>query len=335
LNSVRIFLAIVAAGVLCGCAQMEGLGPSSGKIRLTVDFQKGHPLKYRFRSSRDIAVDWGEMPGKERGKGAVNKSSEALDMVISFTPVEVNPYGLTTIKADCEGAHVTRSGPAMRNITKADAAEGFAGKSWTFTVGPTGKMEDRSNLLKVIRQVGQGAFREDRSQGVIKEPDMMYDFIASQWFLWDSISSIPRPTAGVKVGEIWKSKLLIPAPMILVTARDVNYKLQEVKEDPNGRIAVINGSYTFEYPSPSDWPPPYTETFQMSGTFGFLRGYRVTSLQGEGQEFFNIDAGRTEKYTQKYTVNVLSFVPLGLAINPKIKIEQTLTMELVTEERKN
>ena len=38
----------------------------------------------------------------------------------------------------------------------------------------------------------------------------------------------------------------------------------------------------------------------MVGPFGFYRNYRVLSLQGQGEELFNIDAGRTERYEQQY-----------------------------------
>jgi hypothetical protein len=200
-------------------------------------------------------------------------------------------------------------------------------------------MEDRSKLLEVIRQAGRAAFRADTSQGLIKELDMLYDFIAFQWFLWDSISSVPKPLKGVAVGDQWKSKLFVPATMILFAARDVNYRLVEIRgpnepvevQDSNNRIAVIDSSYSLLYPSPSDWPVPYTDVFQMSGMFGFLRGYKVLDLQGQGRELFNIDAGRTEQYTQKYTLRTNASLPFGLGgINPLITIDQILTMELIT-----
>jgi hypothetical protein len=319
---VKILFVAVALSVLGGCAPTQKSAPSSGKVQLTVDFQQGQPIKYRFISSRVVTVDWGAAAGATK----VDKSSESLTLVVSYTPVEVNPYGLTTIKAVCESAVVSRE---SRRAPGNDAAESFAGKSWTFTIGPTGKMEDRKALYDVIRQAGQRAFRADRSQGLVKEPDMIYDFIALQWFLWDSISSIPKPAAGVRVGDQWKSKLFVPAPMILFTARDVNYRLAEVRREPNDSIAVIDSNYSPLYPSPSDWPVPYTEMFQMSGMFGFLRDYRVLDLQGRGQELFNINAGRTEKYTQQYTMNIAASLPLALGVNPKITIEQTLTMDLI------
>ncbi len=323
MNSVRILLAVAVVGILSSCAPTQKSALSSRKVRLTVDFQQNQSFRYKFISSRDVAVDW----GRGAGKAKIDKSSESLELVVLYTPVEVDPYGLTTIKASCESAKVARAG--SRQAGQRDAAESFAGKTWIFTVDPTGKMEDRSQLYDCIRQAGRQTFRADRSQGLVKEPDMIYDFIATQWFLWDSISSISEPVAGVGVGDQWRSRLFVPAPMILFAARDVNYRLEEIRPDPNGRIAVIGSSYSLLHPSPSEWPVPYTEIFQMSGTFGFLRGYKTLDLQGQGQELFNIDAGRTEKYNQKYTIHVQASLPMGLGLNPQITIDQTLTMELL------
>jgi hypothetical protein len=74
----------------------------------------------------------------------------------------------------------------------------------------------------------------------------------------------------------------------------------------------------------------------MSGIFGFLREYKVLDIQGHGQELFNIGAGRTEQYTQKYTMRVTASMPMGLSgINPKITIEQTMTMQLIATAKKN
>jgi len=327
LKSAKILFAVVVVGVVGGCTTTQKSALTSRKIRLTVDFQKRQTLRYRFVSSRDITMDWGAP--KQGGENKIDKFFESLELVVAYTPVEVDPYGLATIKADCEYAKVNRTGG--RQAIRGDAAESLAGKSWTFTVGPTGMMEDRSKLLDVIRQAGKLAFRADTSQGLIKEPDMLYDFIAFQWFLWDSISSVPDPIKGVAVGGKWKSKLFVPAPMILFAARDVNYQFDKVRPDPNNRIAVIDSSYSLLYPSPSDWPVPYTEVFQMSGMFGFLRDYKLLDLQGQGQELFNIDAGRTEQYTQKYTLRTRASLPFGLGgINPLITIDQTLKMELLT-----
>jgi hypothetical protein len=212
-----------------------------------------------------------------------------------------------------------------------DAAESFAGQSWTVTVDARGKIVDGSGFRAALLQAGQRAFRADRSKGLIKDPDMLFDCLATQWFLWDSVSSVKNPAKGVTVGDKWKSVLAAPATMFLFAARDVNYTLSEIRvQDANNRIAVIDSSYSLLWPNPSEWPVPYTESFQMSGIYGFLRGYKTLDLKGHGQELFNIDAGRTERYSQSYTIHASASLPMGLSgINPQITIDQNSTMELL------
>jgi hypothetical protein len=99
---------------------------------------------------------------------------------------------------------------------------------------------------------------------------------------------------------------------------------------------VIGSSYSLLWPNPLEWPVPYTEAFQMSGMFGFLRDYKVLDIKGHGEELFDIDAGRTEQYTQKYTMRATAGMPMGLSgVNPKITIEQTMTMQLIAAAKKN
>jgi hypothetical protein len=325
LSRTKILVVALIAGIIGGCTS----APSSRKTLLTVDFKPGQTLKYKFVNSRNMAVDWGPMRGG--GPSKINKSSESLEMVVSYTPVKVDPYGVSTIRADCESAKAKRTSESPRQQNWQEAAEGFAGKSWTFTVDARGKIVDGSGFRDVLLQVGQRAFRADRSKGLIKDPDMLFDVIAMQWFLWDSVSSISNPTKGVAVGDKWKSVLAVPATMVLFAARDVNYTLSEIRvQDANNRIAVIDSSYSLLWPNPPEWPVPYTEPFQMSGIFGFLREYKTLDLQGHGQELFNIDAGRTERYSQSYTVHASAALPMGLGgINPQITIDQNMTMELL------
>jgi len=312
------------AGIIGGCTS----APSPRKTLLTVDFKPGQTLKYKFVSSRNMAVDWGPMRG---GESKINKSSESLEMVVAYTPVEVDPYGVSTIRANCESAKAKRTLESARQQNWQEAAETFAGKSWTFTVNARGKIVDGSKFVEVLHEAGQRAFRADRSKGLIKDPDMLYDVIAMQWFLWDSVSSVSNPTKGVTVGDKWKSALAVPATMILFAARDVNYTLSEIRvQDANNRIAVIDSSYSLRWPNPPEWPIPYTESFQMSGIYGFLREYRMRDLQGHGQELFNIDAGRTERYSQSYTGHLSASMPMGLSgVNPQITIDQNMTIELL------
>jgi hypothetical protein len=251
-----------------------------------------------------------------------------MDMVVAYTPVELKPYGLTTIKAKCESVKINRSKGRRR-----DAVESLAGKTFTFTIDPIGKIEDYSQLDSLIRETGNKAFRSDTSRGRIKDPDMISDFIASQWFLWDSVSSIEKFAEGISQGQTWKSKLSVPTPMVSRKARDVTYTLAEIRQTEKGRLAVIRSSYSPAESVPSGWPIPYVGSFQMSSTFGFLRGYKMLSLEGNGEELFNIDAGRIEQYTQQLQTKWNAGLPFGLKgdVNPQITIKQKLTMQLLKD----
>ncbi len=330
-TALTIFTAVVLS-VLAGCADREKellrkkkQLLSEGKELLTVDFQEAQTLRYKFVSSRDIEVDWN--PGKSGprlDKSTVDRSSESMDMVVAYTPVKVKPYGLTTIKATCESVKVKRSKDRRK-----DAVESLAGKTFTFTIDPTGKIEDYSQLDSLIREIGKKAFRSDT--GRIKDPDMICDFIASQWFLWDSVSSIERAFEGVSVGQTWKSRLSVPTPMVSRKARDVTYTLDEIRQTGKGRLAVIRSSYSPAESVPAGWPIPYVGAFQMRGTFGFLRGYKMLGLEGQGEELFNIDAGRIEQYSQQYQTQWEASLLFALegAANPRITIKQKLTMQLL------
>ena len=291
-----------------------------------MDFQPGQTLRYKFMSSRDIEVDWSfAQDDAKKAKSKVDKSHESMEMVVAYTPVEVGRYGLTTIKATCESVKVRRK---QRRSTK-DAVESLSGKSFIITVSPTGKIEDYSQLDELIREIGKKAFRTGGREGRIKNPDMIGDFVATQWFLWDVIASIEKPLDGVSVGRSWTSKLSVPTPMVSRLARDVTYTLDEIRQSEKGQLAVIKSSYSLAKSAPKSWPIPYAGRFRMSGTFGFLTRYKYLNLQGGGQELFNIDSGRTEQYNQQYQLNIEASAPFGLGAGPRIKIKQNLTMQLL------
>lgn len=327
LKTVVISLMILFISIMVGCngTVVQELKP--GKELLSVDFQKGQTLRYKFVSRKDITVDWGEVKSGNKTQRKIKKSSESMEMVVSYEPVEVKPFGLTTIKATYESIKAERS---EQKRGRKDAVGFFVGKSFVFDIDATGKIKDYSELDNLIRQAGQKSFRPDTSRGRIKDPDMISDFIASQWFLWDCVSSITNPIQGVSIGEKWKSQLSVPTPMIMSRARDVVYTLGKILETDKGRVAVIESSYNLAESVPSDWPKPYPSgKFQMSGRFGFFRNYRVIDLQGQGSEDFNIDSGRIERYNQNYKIQVQASLMLPLGPEPKITIDQTLTMELL------
>lgn len=328
MRAALTILTIAFLSVLIGCEAglAERRVPAGGGKLLTVDFQLGQTLRYKFVSSRDIEIDWSFPAGDaKKAEGKVDKLHESMEMIVAYTPVEVDPYGLTTVKATCESVKVVRK---QQRGTK-DAVESLPGKSFTITISPTGKMEDSSQLDELIREIGKKAFRQAGSGRRTKNPDMIGDFVATQWFLWDAIASIEKPLAGISVGRSWTSKLSVPTPMVSRLARDVTYTLEEIRQSEKGELAVIKSTYSLAKSAPSGWPIPYSGAFQMSGTFGFLTRYKYLDLQGSGQELFNIDAGRTEQYNQQYQLDVEASAPFGLGVRPGIKIKQNLTMQLL------
>ncbi len=166
LKTALIILTIVIMSISGGCE--PGAGAKEPLIKnkelLTIDWQDGRTLEYKFVSRREIILDW-DPTGKlsKSDKSTPDKTTESMEMVVAYTPIKIDPYGLTTIKATCKSVKVTRSkGP--RN----DAVEHLAGKTFTFTVGPTGKIEDYSQLDELLKEIGKKAFGADTGRGRIK-----------------------------------------------------------------------------------------------------------------------------------------------------------------------
>jgi hypothetical protein len=324
LKIAQIILAVVVLGLFAGCG-----GPAADvdKELFAVGFQKGQTLRYKFVSARDIEINWGITRGSSgRIKNKVETQKESIEVLVAYTPIEVDPDGASaTLKATCESVKVTRNRQSGK-----DAVKSLAGKSFTFTVDATGTIEDYSQLEKLIKAAGEKAFVSSSRKGRTKELDTIGDFTATQWFLWDPVSSIENPQKGVEVGESWASQLSVPTPMVTSAPRDVNYTLREVRETDKGRVAVIDSAYSKAQSHARKWPLPYSGGFQMIGTFGFFRNYQVLELKGKGQEFFNMDVGRTDSYSQQYKVTFKADMPLPLpGANPKIIIKQKLTMQLL------
>ena len=323
MKTAPIISTIVIMAICGGCE--PGIQRSSNNELLTIDWQAGRTLEYKFVSARQISIDW-DPTGRltKSDKSQPDKSVESLEMVVTYTPIEINPYGLTTIEAACKSVKVTRSKGRHK-----DAAEYLTGRTYKFTIGPNGRIEDYSQLDKLLKEAGQKAFITKADGSRIKEADLIGDFIATQWFMWDSVSSLENPSKGVAAGQTWKSKLSIPSPMVMRKAREVTYKLDEIRPSEDGRLAVINSSYTLADSVPMSWPIPYSGSFQMKGTFGFLSRYKILSLAGQGQELFNIETGRAEQYNQNYQLEMEASIPMGIDVKPRITIKQNLTMKLL------
>ena len=322
---ICIILASLAVTLIVGCNAGTKGGIVGKKKYLAVNYEMDKTLRYKFVSSRDIEM---EIDSSRKSKNGPQKFSESLEMIIAYTPVEVNPYGQSKIKAVCESVNVSRSG---FKGASSDAMAIAKGKSFTFTVGPTGEMIDKSQLEALLKELGKNAFRSDKENGLVKEPDMISDFFATQWFLNDAVASI-KNSDGVSIGQSWDSILSIPSPMIMKKARNVVYTLENVTREPLGRIALINSSYSLAEEASEDWPMPYSGSFKMSGTFGFIKGHKIVEMHGTGSESFNIDTGQALKYEQQYTmvINSSLIIPLG-GVTPRTTIDQKITMQLLDE----
>jgi hypothetical protein len=335
-----ILFTISLLAVLSGCKgpasqrqqpDKESLLPDRQKVLLAVDFQKGRTLEYKLISEREIDVDWNPRGEPSTDKSTLSKSTESMEMVIAYIPVKVDPYGLTTIEATCKQAKVTRTKSRGR-----DALETLRGKTFTFTVDPVGKIQDYSDLERVVKETGNKAFRSGKER--IKDPDMVEDFIAIQWFLWDSASSIEKFTEGVSIGQSWDSQLPAPTTMVLKRARNVTYTLDEIRPSENGRLAVIKSSFSLAESVKRNWPIPYSGSFRLSGRLGFLRqfsmGLEFRDLQGQGEDLFDIDTGQLKQLNHRYEMNLQTSIPLPGA-KPLITIKQNFRVQLLQSEENN
>ncbi len=344
----RIFSWLLLAAAACFFVSVEtkaGLfGPKSksgkpdsfnkGKLLLSVDFEPNVPLTYKFVSERQIALDLD--PSHKSSKGQKDKGSgsqnvtEKLEMEIVYRPVEIAPYGYSTIEATCNSAKVTRTQVSGKGQGgRGDAVESAAGRSWTFKITPTGKIVDYASIEKLVAEMGEKAFAgSQRSR--IKDPEMIMDFLATQRYIWESIASIKNPLKGLRKGQKWNSKLLAPMPFVSKIGRDVKYEFTGVVESNNVSCARIISSYKLSQ-SPPDMPMPYSGSFYMRGTFGFLRGYVVQSIEGGGEQLYDIKKGLIKSDTQHYKAKVSASI-FGLGsdtIEPNIEINQIITMTLV------
>lgn len=320
MKNVSLIFVTLALTLAAGCS---GLAQKPKGELLSVDFEKDQTLRYRFISKRNITLEWGSAAGSKRP----DKSTETLTMIMAYTPVNVERYGTTTIKATCENVTVVTGGSRGG---KQDAALSLKGKSYTFKVGPTGRIEDYSEFTKVLQEAGKKAMRTSSKQGMIKDPDMLGDVIGTQYFLWDSISSIDSYLEGLEPNDTWQSTMSIPNPMVLRLVRNVDYTLTEIQETEQGKVAVIDSTYTYAPSGPKNWPVPYTQRFQVAGRFGTLRNYKVNEFSGSGRELYDIDNGRTIKHDQQFNMKLGAIFLLPLpGLNPSITIDHSISMELL------
>ena len=330
----RITILLCVTVTLCVLAGCDRGGRSGRRELLVVDFKPDTTLRYKLTSYRDITLELKSADPRMKDKNKPQTMSEKLELVIAYNPVEVDPFGITTIEGKCESAKVTRKTFTSRAAQK-DAVEQLAGRTFTIQLSPTGKIADYSSLTELVRELGAKAFATNTAgKQKVKNPDMIYDFIAMQWYLWDSVATIKKPLKGVAKGKSWKTSQLVPLPIPMIAVRETIYTFDEVTETPDGRKAVINSTYTLGDEKLANWPKPYTGRFAMKGMFGFLRNYKYQSLVGQGKQIFNIDAGVVESDQQQYkmTIGASFMLPLGDSV-PIVTIDQTISVELLDNER--
>ena len=328
-NNLRTILKLMCVTsvlfTLAGCVAPEQ------KELLVVEFKKDNVLEYRLVSEREITLDLQSDDPKMQAKNKPQKMSEKLEMVIAYKPVEVDPYGLTTIEGTCKSAKVTRKSFTSK-ASASDAIEQLKGETFIIKLSPTGKISDYSSLTQVVRKLGEKAFATNtKGKQEIKNPDMIYDFIAMQWYLWDSVATIDNPLDGVAKGKSWKTNQLVPLPIPMIAVRETTYTFDEIEDTADGRKAAIDSSYVLIKAKLQNWPTPYSGRFAMRGMFGFLRNYKYESLTGTGRLIFDVDRGVVQGDQQQYTMKISAafMLPLGDSV-PMITIDQKMTTELLS-----
>jgi hypothetical protein len=311
---------------------VTGCQPESEREFLVVSFDpaetKKESLRYRLISERKTEISL-DSSAKKSKKNKPHKSSERLELVIAYTPVEIDPYGLTIVEGICESAKAKRTS-SVKGAQK-EAVESMAGKSFRFKISPSGQIADYSQINKLLRQVSEKAFTTSGKKK-IKNPDMIFDFIAMQWYLWESVASIKNPHDGVVVGDSWKSLELIPFPVPIRFTRQSTYTLDSITDSPEGRIAEISSSFIYSSTPLKNVPMPYSEGFQIRGIFGFLNKYKVQSINGSGTDILNIDTGvlQSRNLNYKLELNAAFMMPLGNSV-PKVSIDQTMDIQLLED----
>jgi len=326
---LRRFTFILCIAVLLPLTACQ---PNASKenVFLVVDFKPQVPVKYKMVSERQSSVF---LDSKSK-KAKPDIVREKLELVISYKPVGgPDTYGLTTIEATCHSAKVTRT--AKKSATGKDAVETLTGKSYTFKVTPTGKITDYTNLDKLAAELGSKAFYDGGKQGRIKNPDMIADFVTLQWHLWDSIAAAEQTSKGLAPGASWTKKQRIPLPVPIRFARDTTYTLGEKlpttgPEDKADEKIVIDSSYSVGEGALENWPNIYTGRFNMKGTFGILRNFRLLSIDGTGKQIFNVERGLVEKDVQQYQAKFSTTMIFNLpGVAPAVTIDQKMSVELL------
>lgn len=309
---------------------------------MALEFDKTKPLRYRFVSSREVQIELTSGPsGKKEDSKA---SNESIEMVFQIRPVEIDPYGLSTLEFTCESVQVKRTTFSGKPAA-ADAVQALQGRSYTIQVSPTGRLELTDSFKNLLREIGQKSFaaKSGSQQQNVKDPDMILDWLFFQYTLWDLPASHPRPLEGIRVGSTWESEQFLPWPVPIqnLPSRTLTYTVEQIEEQQDCRLAFISTSYKLRERPVLNFPLPYEGNYQIRGSlFSVLRNFQHQSLEGSGRLVFNLTNGCLESAQDEYTlVTSASFIlPLGESL-PKLTVHQHIQIERLSDdtrsERKN
>jgi hypothetical protein len=162
---------------------------------------------------------------------------------------------------------------------------------------------------------------------------MIADFATLQWYLWDSIASSGQTSAGLVPGASWVSKQFIPLSVPIAFSRLTTYTLGK-PFTPAGvessEKVVIDSTYAVGGGALDNWPKIYTGKYGMKGTFGILRNFRLSSIEGTGKQTFNVDSGLLEKDVQQYQAKVAAGFMFALpGTSPLMTVDQKISVELL------
>ena len=123
------------------------------RVYLTVDFEPGRTLRYRFVSRRQITLDWD--PGATGAKNRVQEHEEEMELVVAYTPIEVESYGVSTVRATVESVRAIRKGGPAGRSSGTDAVLSARGESYEIQVDPRGRIVDADGLRSLIHELGE------------------------------------------------------------------------------------------------------------------------------------------------------------------------------------
>lgn len=325
----RCLLTLFVLGcVLClfGC-QPPRVSPEN---LLLVSFHEGEPITYQMTAERETEIDL--TTNAAASNSSPQFQSEKLDLLMVYTPVDVNPFGVTTVEVMCQKAIVSRTG-FSGNQNTADAVQNLATRSFVLKLSPTGEITDAGDFERMVQELGKLAFVSgDNSGTAIKNPDMISDFLALQQMVWSPIASIPNQRK-LDIGDTWQQQEIIawPLPMYPPPSRITTYTLDSFTEE-TPRKATITSSFEISQSPIENYIRPYeNQRFQMRGLYGFLRNYNFNDIEGSGLAVFNMDDGIMESVRQDYVMNVTAtfMLPLGDSL-PVLKVKETFSIQRVT-----